>query len=900
MRTAIVGRVDEVARLRELARRAAGGRGTVALLEGEPGVGKTTLLSVVAADARRLGARVVRSSGTQHERPLPLAAIASWLNAELAIDAAGTGAEFALTEAVLERVGAWCAAGPVALLVDDLQWADPSSMLVLGRLARTIGQLPLLLVVAYQPAPRGPEQDALLRSLRARGAVPLTLAPLAEADIATLVESLIGAPPGPHLRKLLAGAGGNPLYAMEVLGALARTGRLHVAGNVATLRHDREALPSMPGTLLGLIRRRLRALSAAGLEAVRAAAVLGPGFDLTELASVLSTPVISLWQPVSEAVAGGLLTDADGRLGFRHDLIRQALADDLPAAATAALHLRAARALAAARAPGARVAPHHAAGAALPPDMAGWLAQVAGPLTQRAPALAAELLERAVGQPGGSGEALRPQYVRALLWAGRAEDAEHAAHQAAPEGARTVPLRWLLAQAHLHRGRLDEAMSEARSVLATGAAGDPELARFQGFLAQCLLLSGHTADAEAAARHATAAPTGAAYGLSVQAAGQLLRGYPQAALDLADRALAALGSHRILPDGQLAPHLVRGLCLAELDRHTEAESAYADGMARSEPGGAFLTWYHLARTRLRYLDGRWDDALAEAGSGLEVTDRLGVAGALRTQAALIAMHRGEFATSPLLTRPDTSLGGRYWGFLRVTARAMAWEHAGQARRALDALLIAWHRGPGQVSLAPYLAPDIARLAAITGAASRARPIAEAVERLASHHPAPHVRATAALCRGVVDADPTLLASAADGFASAGWPLYEGYAHELAAAALGDADRPAEARTALQSAVACYERLDATWDMTRAVAWLRGSGVRLRNARQRPKAGWEALTDTERRIAALVANGRSNPEIATDLYLSRRTVRNHVSHILAKLGLASRVELAVNAHDRGYL
>lgn len=949
----MVGRVEEVARLRELARRAVDGQGAVVLIEGEPGAGKTTMLGVAAAEARRLGVRVLRDGGVQVERPMPFSAVSSWLNTELAIAAAGTGAadrDFLVTEALLDRVDAWCSAAPLMLLVDDLQWADPSSLLLLGRLGRTAGQLPLLLVVAYQPpSPAGPavskarptaqpaavstaidptaagllaphlladpaaspELDTLLRSLRGRGAVSITLAPLSEDDLATLVGGLVGAPPGPWLRKALAGAGGNPMYALEVLGALARTGRIAVSDGVATLRRGRRPLRGVPDTLVELIRRRLAALSRPSLDVLQAAAVLGPDVDLTDLAAVLGTPVISLWQPVSEAVAAGLLTDSDGHLVFRHDLVRQTLADDLGRAAAAALQQRAGQALAAAGAPVERVAQHLVAGTApeIPPDLLDWLVRSAGTLVARAPELAVELLARALGQdPGADG--LRFEYARALLWAGQPADAQRAIRVALSvhdhgDGAGETTLRWLLAQAYLQRGQVEEALAEAEDVLLGGGLTSVEEARFHGFIAQGLLLCGQIDAADAAAERAGADGRAGsdgyatAYGLSVHAGVQLLRGRPAEALDLADRALAALGGRPIQPDHQFAPHLVRGLCLLELDRPVEAAAACEEGRAQSEHGGrAFLTWHHMALARVRYIDGRWDDALAEIEAGLDAIDCLGMTEGLRSQAALIALHRGDdLADGPyadVLAYRDASLAGRHWGLLRLSAQALGWERDGKPDRALETLLDAWERR-GRPT---YLVPDLARLAAITGHRSRVHKVADALDRIAAHHPATHLRAAAAMCRGVAAADPELLLAAATAFGAAGRPLHEGHAYEEAAAVLANTGQLAEARTALDAAVERYERLDAAWDLERAQTRLRRAGVRHRHVRQRPKTGWAALTDTERRVAALVAEGRSNPDIAAKLYLSRRTVRNHVSHILAKLGLSSRVELAVRAYEHG--
>jgi DNA-binding NarL/FixJ family response regulator len=262
------------------------------------------------------------------------------------------------------------------------------------------------------------------------------------------------------------------------------------------------------------------------------------------------------------------------------------------------------------------------------------------------------------------------------------------------------------------------------------------------------------------------------------------------------------------------------------------------------------------------------------------------------------LHRGDsLADGPyadVLAYRDASLAGRHWGPLRLSAQALGWERDGKPDRALETLLDAWERR-GRPT---YLVPDLARLAAITGHRSRVQRVADALDRIAAHHPATHLRAAAAMCRGVAAADPELLLAAATALGAAGRPLHEGHAYEEAAAVLANTGQLAEARTALDAAVERYERLDAAWDLERAQTRLRRAGVRHRHVRQRPKTGWAALTDTERRVAALVAEGRSNPDIAAKLYLSRRTVRNHVSHILAKLGLSSRVELAVRAYEHG--
>jgi DNA-binding NarL/FixJ family response regulator len=102
------------------------------------------------------------------------------------------------------------------------------------------------------------------------------------------------------------------------------------------------------------------------------------------------------------------------------------------------------------------------------------------------------------------------------------------------------------------------------------------------------------------------------------------------------------------------------------------------------------------------------------------------------------------------------------------------------------------------------------------------------------------------------------------------------------------------------ALELYESLRASWDTARLRAQLRGLGVRLGTRRRRTQArsAWDSLTESERRVVDLVAEGLSNPAIAARLFLSRRTVESHVSHALKKLGVASRVELAATKARRG--
>jgi DNA-binding NarL/FixJ family response regulator len=193
----------------------------------------------------------------------------------------------------------------------------------------------------------------------------------------------------------------------------------------------------------------------------------------------------------------------------------------------------------------------------------------------------------------------------------------------------------------------------------------------------------------------------------------------------------------------------------------------------------------------------------------------------------------------------------------------------------------------------YLLPDLAVLAGPLGERETARRAVAQLERYNADRRGPALHRSAAFAAAILDSDATALLAVADSYAAAGRPMLEAQAREHAAEALAAADREQEARLQLDTAQDRYAWLNALWDAARADARLRCYGIRrgVHGPRRRPKAGWEALTDTEQAVAALLAEGLSNPDIAGRMFISRRTVQFHVSNILAKLGLSSRVELA---------
>ncbi|GHJ49428.1 LuxR family transcriptional regulator [Catellatospora sp. TT07R-123] len=923
-----VGRASEIERLDALARDAAAGHGAAVVLEGEPGIGKTTLLDHTAATCARLNMRVLRGTAEDIEQQLPFATAAACLHLrESAADPAvarvlrllrGEGAlaesagaanhQLAITEAMLDLVDLWCAQGPVAVIVDDAQWADAESMVVLHRLGRGIEEYPLLLVLAARAPVRG-ELAGLVRSLHARGARELRLSPLAPEDAADLAAGALGAAPGPRLAALIAGAGGHPFYLTELVAALQREGGIRLSGGRAEIE---AADGRMPPSLLATILSRLDYLPARQREILQQAAVLGRAIDVGELATVLDEPVLGLSELLSAAIEVGILVDAGPYLEFRHALIRQALVEGVPEQLRAALHLRAGQVLIGAGGSVDRVAEHLVAGSVLDPATLAWLSRSAEELITRAPGTAVRLLRRALASvTGDRSYDLRHQLVRALIWAGEVDEAERAARGALardPDPRRRAELYWLLMDACFRQGRQAEAVRVAGLALDSGLP--PELVgRFHGFCAKCLFFLRRHDDSAAAARRAvddgTAARDYYAVGLGhlVQGVLRLIEGDVPPGLDLAEQAIADLGAG-MLPDMPAGQYVLRGYCLLMLDRLDEAEQALAYALDGNERyGGPYLTLIHALRAQLCFLTGRWDDALTEIGSGREYPDPLGDLPWLQGLDALIALHRGvplrEAGVVSQTARGETEA---QYAYLSSWARALG--EQGRPQHAVALLYPYWEHARAADHLPRrliyQLCPDLARLAAAAGDAARGRALADSLAALAAAEPdVGSLAATAALCGALADGDPDRALDAARGFGACGWRLHEAQAYEDAAALLAAREEGERAREALSRAVEGYGACDAAWDVSRAEARLRQAGVRRGRAgpRKRPKHGWAALTETEHRIAQLVASGMSNPEIAEQLFLSRRTVQSHVSSILAKLGVASRVELAVSAHQR---
>ncbi|MFG2297883.1 ATP-binding protein [Streptomyces sp. NPDC048603] len=900
-----VGRDQHLRAVRESVRGAAEGGGACLIVEGEPGSGRTSLASELVAEAGRLGCAVRSGAAAGPPDGPPLQAALDCLypdgsdrSAADARAAAGLllrdtvprwAALPAALDALVADVERWCAEGPLVLVLDDLHTADRATLQLWQRLARTAAgsRLPLLLAATRCRVPRRPEADLLCAALGRLGARTLRLEPLDDQETARAVREQLGAPPGPRLREAARLSGGNPRWLRELLRHWSARGVLTVDDLTAELACPVEELPEPPGSVVHRLRGRL---GPDPYTTLRHAALLGAEFTARELALVRGTPVGELLAGLEEPFAAELLDGTGEGLRFRHPVVRQALYADVPGALRAALHQDAAGALARAGQPPARVAAQLLGGGALEPWALRWLADHGPAVVAAAPGPGTELLERAIAQTRTSGPADREGHAaeRAGVRAGAGWP-----DPAAPAGAADAT---------------DPADPADPLVLEEHLADAALLLRRPGAVERLALLRDR-------ARH----PDRRA-GLAVRLVAALTDGGdPAAALVVAEGAL-----DEDFPCA--ATRLRLEARVAEFRFHLGHWDAALTACARAEPLWPADPWLPVTLHGLRalLLGHRDERAAAEAElaraeaawARAEAAWARAEAAWARAEAAWARMEaeraRSGTDRAPEGDRwPRESGSGRTWPAYTLLARSLLAERDGLITVALDALRPALSEPCGGSGGAeeeagafgderPWVLSEIVRLALEAGEPHTARAAVAACVGIARDCPDRPGTAMALLRgRGLFGQDPRLLAQAAAHGADEARPLRRGQILEDLAVAQAWHGDLAGARASLARAAAAYEEPGAHWDLVRAEARLRRLGVRRssRGARRRPASGWDALTPAELKVALLVAEGRSNPEIASALFLSRRTVQTHVSHILGKLQVRSRALVAAQAAGR---
>ena len=934
-RTALLGRGDEIHALRALVDELTAGNGSVAVIEGEAGIGKTRLLDDIVVYAKSVGVAVVRGDADELGRDRPFGVIADALGLEPGSDDAAraelgqwiegvvpaersSGAAvdvgFRIVDAIISLVEELGSNTPAVIVLDDLQWADPSTLRAVRALSRRLDELPVTLLFALRTHPRTAEVDGVIDEVRRHRGLHLRLGPLDTSEMATLTSDLVNAEPGPRLMAQLAGAGGNPLFVIELINALSDEGGIDVRDGTAEV-----ATVTVPASLRATILRRLRGLDADTLDLLKVASVLGSTFSSADLATVTGRTVVELLSVLTDAVQAGFVGERGERLAFRHDVIREAIYGDVPQPIRRDLHRHAASALGAAGAPAERVAEHVSLGASAGDSFAVQSLHLAArDIAPRSSSVAANLLQRALAIADDRDPLRLPvtsDLAFALYSTGRLEEAEAVVRDVLDREL-TEPER-----RHTHRSLgailfLRGDRSAARDLFDLNAATDEPAFERAFDMAAAALASPYIGDLDGAwTRAEEAVRLGEqcfnAHALSLAFGAWSLvaryRGLLPQAIDFGRRALQGVD---VIEWGTwLSAHLGSTYTLAaanlEADDLEQADAAFRTGRRANEDGGDVwqCSLHVMGLATKHFMAGEWDDAAAEATACLSLAAQTETTFAvvIFTHALLAAIDipRGEIshaeATLAVAEEEFAANGPQFGVDAMLWVRAGLLESRGDIQAAAATLAAAWDLFGtfGYTFTHRSIATDLVRLALVTGDRPLALTVTKDMEVLAERARVPTAEGAALRCRGLLDDNVDALLRSVETYRRGPRPFDLALACEDAAIALGRVGDLVSAVRLFDEAQIIFGRLGAIRNIKRADATLRELGVRRRrhHATPRPATGWESLTETELRVSRLVAEGLTNRQIADQLFISRRTVETHTAHVFRKLGVSNRTELA---------
>ncbi|MEW9529687.1 AAA family ATPase [Microbispora sp. NPDC049125] len=910
------GRAQEWAVVAGLLRTAESSRGGVLLVEGRPGMGKTRLLDGAVEAAAERGFALARAAADEPGRLMPLGPLLAALGkSALTLRAAMSppppdvvDLRLSLVERLQALLEERAAAGPLLMVLDDLHWADPTTILALRSLIPELASYPLAWILSRRTG--GGEVERLFDVLERDGAWRIVLGPLDDQAVAEVITDVLEAGPEPELLALAAGAGGNPCMLGELLGGLCEEKAIEISGGRAHLVSER-----LPRRMKEIWRHRLARLSPHARHLLQVAAVLGRSFSVDDLADMLGEPPSRLLPALEEAEATGAVVPGSDTLRFRHEMLWQAVTETISPPVRQALHRQAGEMLLG-RGGSAIPAAAHLMCQARPGDARtlDGLDRATHEVLPSSPQTAADLALRAldltpVTDPDRFDRTMTAVY--ALTTTGRLAEASQLARSAlrhAVSPCQVARLHYELAHVLLLTGRPVDAVTEADEALTeedlSGELRDlAEQVRFQGLFASHDHRRGREqAEAVVAAeeRHSALALVGAHLLLTMIA---VVEGRAACAVDHV-RAAMRIAAGGPIRARHAHPVLQLVTLLTDARRFDEAETALQAAAEEITALGhtAFGACPALFRARLRLAEGRLDDAAAEAQSGLAMAGELGTdAFAIMGIAvlAIVAVRRGDIDAAATYaerhgSQRQASQGaqcGIGWGDWAAALAAEAQDGPGRAMRVLGAVFGDPAERCWLLMSEPAAAAWLTRTALTAGDRSGAQTVAAAAGRLAARNPgfptltaaAAHAHGVlhqdrAALCRATAHPDPWSRASASE---------------DLGVLLARSAGEREAAVHALDRALDGYQGTGATRDAARVRARLRELGVRRRHwiQAERPVSGWASLTDTERDVAVLVARGLTNPQVAAQMFVSPHTVKFHLRQVFRKLGIGSRIELA---------
>ncbi len=918
--TVLLEREDELAVLAGAFERATEGTGTLVVVEGAAGTGKSSLLFSARELARGTGLRVLSARGGELERDSPFGimrqlyepavnAAAEPQRAELLAGAAApvagilgleeTGSLVHAAGFAAMRAFYWLNVRlsyetPTLLAVDDAHWADSSSLRALDYLARRLEGLPVMLIVALRPQEPGAPVE-LLDQLRTAPGAHISLSVLNADSVARLVRNRVPEASDELCAACHATCGGNPLYLRELLRLLSSAD--------APLSTEQVLQASVP-SLAERVLRRTQLVDADAAELTRAMAVLGDRSRSATAAQLASLPAER-----AGGMAHGLrrlevLAEEDPFI-FVHPLIRRSIYDAIPETERQSMHLRAAKLLGEVSAPPEAIAAHLRV---LTPNgnsevASGLLAAAEGAMTRAAPDEAVGWLKRALEEA-----APQPARVELLARLGLAKALQRdptavadlqEAYALAEEPHLRGRMAATLAEILSHAGRWADAIKVIEESERTLTGADPELETDVAALRAAVTLfdPAHCIDFDqrrptylTLSQHDSWAAKAIAALLAAEASH---RGQSADARELAERALEG---GRLLGErgggAWATPHALG--TFIELEEYARAQTATTQLRAAAQASGSVLA----------ELTAILCDAFVGARLGHFAT-----AEAQIHQVTGVAMDSGllMFITSAsfflldvLLEREgladladlveQTDLGA---DFLSTASGAMLLEARGSLRlqrhdraRAIEDL-----RAAGAINAKLRFGPSYSMwrssLALALPAAAREEALGLAREELELAKPTGLVRPHAIALRtlGILESGTAGLARLRESVELLeSSPLRYEHGRSLVelGAALRRANQRASAREPLAAALKLAHDCGARRLADRAGHELQAAGGR----RQRGNtAGLDSLTASELHVVQLAATGTTNLDIAQALYVSPKTVETHLYRAYGKLGLA---------------
>jgi DNA-binding CsgD family transcriptional regulator len=921
MPASVVGRDAELAALSDfLAGIPDGARALV--LEGEAGMGKTTLWRAAIEQAEEDGALVMRAQPAESEtalsfsglgdlldpvlgtvlEPLPSAQRGALSRALLLDDAVGTAPDpHAVGVAVLNALRTLSEGGAVLVGVDDVQWLDAASAAALAYAGRRLGAERVGLLLARRSGVESTLVDDVRRSALRDGMHDVRVGPLDVAALHQIVQGRLGiALPRPLLAEVHQASGGNPFYALEIVRALTRDGVSVEAGR---------PLP-VPDSLHDVVHDRLLALSGESRDFLAAAAAHAhPTISITEAAS--GVPAETGLAPALEA---GIVQLDGSRIRFLHPLLAAGVLESVDPRRRAEIHARLAERLEDPEARAWQLAasvdePNEEVAAVL--EDAAEHARARGALRPAALLLdrAGELTPRS-GLDAAHGRMIEAAYLHFESGdSRRAEERLRDILTSLEPGDTRERALWVLARIRTYEAPLEAAELFLRVV--EEAPGDSELlaAAHEGVASS--LFYAFERLAESAVHSDTALELARSLGderligdvLICKLGVELLLGAPTASAT-ADEALelqAATTDRRVLDQ----PLLAVAESWVWTDEARRGRDAFLELLGQADEIGdessrPYLL-FHLGEAEC--LLGELHRALGRARDGEAAAEQSGeplfaaynIALQCLVQAQLGDGEAEETARRALELVPVELVK-------LITSSALGHRHLAQgATERVEGAL-----GPAldfvrreaivEPSAMRFVVDHIEALTEL-GRGAAAAELLDWYEDLAQRSGRVSARANCARCRGLLAAQEGDLEGALVAFEGAlGWhaqvelPLDWGRTLLALGAAQRRLKRRREARATLEEALGVFERIGAALWAERAQAELKRISGRA--------ATPGALTPAEERVAVLVAEGKTNKEVAAALFLSDRTVEGHLARIFGKLGIRHRSEVERALQTRG--